>query len=196
VHACEPRARPPSIAGVPRLSLLPDQPRSTASPSSSFPREESTSRARRSHRRRRFSPQTRGCRHRLRHRRPSSGPGDFSSELRVRLWSCWTLSPPLSRVGAPPPCSLAGAPPWPWLAWPLARLACLVGLGPQQSVTLGQVNLGAKCSASYFISRKFQRNANTCLIHRIFFVLQKNMNYISKCSGKHDLHSCIDIMHC
>jgi hypothetical protein len=39
----------------------------------------------------------------------------------------------------------------------LARLACLVGLGPQLSVALGQVNLGAKCSASYFNSKNFRK---------------------------------------
>jgi hypothetical protein len=78
----------------------------------------------------------------------------------------------------------------------LARLACLVGLGPQQSVALGQVNLGAKCFASYFISRKFQKNANTCLIHRIFPVYQKNVYYISKCSENHALLFSIKFMHC
>jgi hypothetical protein len=63
-----------------------------------------------------------------------------------------------------------------------ASVACLrVGLGPLQSATKGQQTPGTKSPAAFF---NFRKITETCKIHILFPVYQKNMNNMSKWSEK------------
>jgi hypothetical protein len=78
----------------------------------------------------------------------------------------------------------------------LARLACHVGLGPQQSAALGHFGPGEKSSCALFLFPGFQNLIKTCKKHIYLSVNQKNMYDIPKCSEKHALHFSINFMHC
>jgi hypothetical protein len=72
---------------------------------------------------------------------------------------------------------------WPayWLSGQLARSLLTCPAWPYRSVTVGQQTPGTKISCSLF---QFQKIIETCKIHRIFHVCQKNANDLSKCSEK------------
>jgi hypothetical protein len=111
-------------------------------------------------------------------------PGPFSP---------WSPAPELSprpvAADASEPVELGRCPA------DLARLACHRGPGPHSSLAVGRSDPGEKssCAVNYF--QKFQTLVQTCKMHILFSVCQKNTHDISKCSEKWDLHFSIKIMH-
>jgi hypothetical protein len=63
----------------------------------------------------------------------------------------------------------------------LANVAWHMGLGPQQSVALGQVTLSKKkFLQAIFRFQKFQKNDKSCKMHRKISACWKNANDLSK----------------
>jgi hypothetical protein len=77
-----------------------------------------------------------------------------------------------------------------------ARVACLqVGPGPHWSAAVGHFDPGTKCSANCFYSQKSQILVQTCKIHILFSVCQKNVYNMSKCSENCNLQVYDQCMH-
>jgi hypothetical protein len=97
-HACTPRARPPLASPLHASPCFPDQPRSSASPSSSPLQPESSPRASSRRQRRRFPAGSNLAAAKIRRRRTFSGQADLPSEFRVSSRSGGPFSrPPFGR---------------------------------------------------------------------------------------------------